>query len=189
MPNVANNYENVRGFLRQVCKASEVRMKREAAKELIAGEWYVVAEYNNKRWMSAGWVRALTEEEEEPETEEYGIGSFVFESVKPFSQKKFENYMNDDFPNNIIRMKGVMWFKELPDEAYIFEQSGQQKLATMSGKWIAASTKKERERFLAECPNQQWNEKYGDRIVKLVVIGKDMDKTKIKKELSDLLAE
>lgn len=48
MPEAANNYENVRGYLRQVCKASEVRMKREAAKELIAGEWYVVAEYNNK---------------------------------------------------------------------------------------------------------------------------------------------
>ncbi len=48
MPDVANNYENVRGNLRQVCKASEVRMKRVAAKELIAGEWYVVAEYNNK---------------------------------------------------------------------------------------------------------------------------------------------
>lgn len=142
-----------------------------------------------KAGMSAGWVRALTEEEEEPETEEYGIGSFVFESVKPFSQKKFENYMNDDFPNNIIRMKGILWFNELPDESYIFEQSGQQKLATMSGKWIAALPKKERERFLAESPDQQWNEKYGDRIVKLVVIGKDMDKTKIKKELSDLLVE
>ena len=59
----------------------------------------------------------------------------------------------------------------------------------MSGKWIAASPKKERERFLVESPDQQWNEKYGDRKVKLVVIGKDMDKTKIKKELSDLLAE
>ena len=48
MPNVANNYENVRGFLRQICKASEARMKREAAKELIAGEWFVVAEYNDR---------------------------------------------------------------------------------------------------------------------------------------------
>ena len=48
MPDVANNYQNVRGFLRQACKASEARMKREAAKELIAGEWYVIAEYNGK---------------------------------------------------------------------------------------------------------------------------------------------
>lgn len=142
-----------------------------------------------KAGMSAGWVRALTEEEEESETEEYGIGSFVFESEKPFSQKKFENYMNDVFPENIIRMKGILWFKELSDEAYIFEQSGQQKLATMSGKWIAAASKKERERFLAENSNHQWNEKYGDRKVKLVVIGKDMDKTKIKNELSDLLTD
>lgn len=47
-PNVANNYQNVRGFLRQACKASEARMKREAAKELIAGEWFVIAEYNGK---------------------------------------------------------------------------------------------------------------------------------------------
>lgn len=47
-PDVANNYQNVRGFLRQACKASEARMKREAAKELIAGEWFVIAEYNGK---------------------------------------------------------------------------------------------------------------------------------------------
>lgn len=47
-PDVANNYQNIRGFLRQACKASEARMKREAAKELIAGEWFVIAEYNGK---------------------------------------------------------------------------------------------------------------------------------------------
>lgn len=142
-----------------------------------------------KAGLSAGWVKALTEEEEEPETEEYGIGTFVFESVRPFSQKKFESYVNDTFPQNIIRMKGVLWFQELPDEAYIFEQSGHQMMATMSGKWIAATPKHEREQYLKDNTSHSWDKQYGDRFIKLVVIGKDMDKTKIKEELEGLLTD
>lgn len=138
---------------------------------------------------SAGWVQALTEEEEMPETEEYGIGTFVYKQTRPFLQKKFEDFVMDKFPQGIIRCKGIVWFQELRNDAYVFEQSGQQRLATMSGKWIASASKKERKSYLKEHPDMEWDPKYGDRCIKLVFIGQKLDKEQIVKELDACLGE
>lgn len=140
-----------------------------------------------KASMSAGWVQALTEEEEEPETEEYGIGTFVYKQTRPFVQEKFEDFVNNKFHSSIIRCKGIVWFEDLRNEAYIFEQSGQQKMATMSGNWIASAPKEQQKRYLRENPGTEWDQKYGDRCIKLVFIGQKMDKEKITKELDACL--
>ncbi len=140
---------------------------------------------------SAGWVHALEEEEEsEPETEEYGIGTFVYKNVRPFYQTKFEDYVSDNWPENVIRCKGLVWFGSDRDHVYIFEQAGRQKNASRAGKWIASAPKRERDELLQENPQiaKEWDEKYGDRIVKLVFIGQNMDKEKIKKDLDDCLS-
>lgn len=144
-----------------------------------------------KASMSAGWVHALQEEEEvEPETEEYGIGTFVYKSVRPFYQTKFEDFVNDNWPKNVIRCKGVLWFGSDRDYAYIFEQAGQQKTAARSGKWLASAPRREREQVLRENPKmaKEWDEKYGDRMVKLVFIGQNMDREQICKDLDNCLA-
>lgn len=79
--------------------------------------------------MSAGWIEELNrtdnEEEEEGETEEYGIGTFVYYRREPFSRTKFDNFAVK-FPENIIRCKGVLWFSDEPESSYVFEQSGKQ---------------------------------------------------------------
>lgn len=146
----------------------------------------------DKASMSAGWVRALQEdEEEEPETEEYGIGTFVYKNVRPLYQTKFEDFVNDNWPENVIRCKGIVWFGSDRDHVYIFEQAGKQKTATQSGIWLAAAPKRERDQVLKENPNmaKEWDEKYGDRMVKLVFIGQHMDKEKICKDLDDCLSK
>ena len=142
-----------------------------------------------KAGMSAGWVQALTEEEESPETEEYGIGTFVYQQKRPFIQKKFEAFVVDKFPAGVIRCKGIVWFEELRNDAYIFEQSGLQKLATLSGKWVASASKEQRKNYLKEHPDTDWDSQYGDRCIKLVFIGQKMNREAITKELDACLGE
>lgn len=139
--------------------------------------------------MSAGWVQALTEEEETPETEEYGIGTFVYKRTRPFVQKKFEDFVLGHFPANVIRCKGIVWFEDLRNEVYIFEQSGQQKVATMSGKWVASVPKEQQKRYLSEHTDIEWDPKYGDRCIKLVFIGQKMDQEKIAQKLDACLGK
>ena len=128
---------------------------------------------------------------EEGEAEEYGISTFVYQNVKPFDQLKFENYVFAHWPKEIIRAKGLFWVKEQPNIAFIFEQSGKQKTATDDGDWIAAFPEKEREQILAMNPDlaAAWDPVYGDRMNKLVFIGKGMDKAAIIKALDACIAE
>jgi G3E family GTPase len=145
-----------------------------------------------KAGMSAGWVRALTEEEEqEPETEEYGIGTFVYKQVRPYDQNKFEDFVNNKWPANVIRCKGVLWFEQEREAAYIFEQSGRQFSASRSGIWVASQSKELQKRTLYDHPElrESWDDKYGDRMVKLVFIGQKMDKEAIFKNLDACLGK
>ena len=128
---------------------------------------------------------------EEGEAEEYGIGTFVYQNVKPFEQKKFEDFVFGNWPKEVIRAKGLFWVKEQPNIAFIFEQSGKQKTATDDGDWIAAFPEKDRKEILAMNPDlaAAWHPVYGDRMNKLVFIGKNMDKKAIIKALDDCIAE
>ena len=128
---------------------------------------------------------------EEGEAEEYGIGTFVYQNVKPFDKAKFENFVFAHWPKEVIRAKGLFWVKEQPNIAFIFEQSGKQKTATDDGDWIAAFPEKDREMILEMNPELKaaWHPVYGDRMNKLVFIGRKMDKAAIIKALDACIAE
>ncbi len=128
---------------------------------------------------------------EEGEAEEYGIGTFVYQNVKPFDKAKFENFVFAKWPKEVIRAKGLFWVKEQPNIAFIFEQSGKQKTATDDGDWIAAFPEKEKKMILEMNPELKaaWHPVYGDRMNKLVFIGRKMDKAAIIKALDDCIAE
>ena len=128
---------------------------------------------------------------EEGEAEEYGIGTFVYQNVKPFDKEKFENFIFNAWPKEVIRAKGLFWVTEAPNTAYIFEQSGKQKYATDDGDWIAAFPEQERKEILAMNPDiaAAWHPVYGDRVNKLVFIGRKMNKAAIIKALDDCIAD
>ena len=128
---------------------------------------------------------------EEGEAEEYGIGTFVYQNVKPFNKEKFENFIFNEWPKEVIRAKGLFWVTDAPNTAYIFEQSGRQKTATDDGDWIAAFPEEDRKEILAMNPDiaAAWHPVYGDRVNKLVFIGKKMDKVAIIKALDACIAE
>ena len=122
--------------------------------------------------------------------DEYGIGSFVYYRRKPFDRVKLDQYASR-WPRNIIRSKGVIWFSDEDDMAMVLETSGRQIQAGYSGQWLAACPKREQERVLKENPEMRkdWDEKVGDRMIKLVVIGRHLDRKQIEADLDACLAE
>lgn len=138
--------------------------------------------------MSAGWIEAFEnpKEHEDGEKLEYGIDTFVYISRKPIAIENFKKVI-DKYDKNIIRAKGYLYIKENDMMGYIFEKSGKQKNLSELGLWIAAMKEEEREKILKNNPEilDEWDEKVGDRMTKLVFIGKDMDKNSIKKDLDD----
>lgn len=157
-------------------------------------------------YSSAGWVKELEEHEahehddEESEhhhhehkhegesEDEYGIGSFVYYRRRPFNRQKLDEYASR-WPKSIIRSKGVMWFSDEDDMAYVLETSGRQIQAGYSGNWLASCPVEEQKKVLAEEPEMQkdWDEKVGDRMTKMVIIGRRMDKEQICKDLDSCL--
>ena len=120
--------------------------------------------------------------------DEYGIGSFVYYRRRPFNRIKLDEYASR-WPRSIIRSKGVMWFSDEDDMAYVLETSGRQIQAGYSGNWLAACPKEEQEQVLAEEPDMKkdWDEKVGDRMVKLVIIGRHLNREEIEKNLDACL--
>ncbi len=121
--------------------------------------------------------------------DEYGIGTFIYYRRKPFDRQKLDEYANR-WPKSIIRCKGLLWFSDEEEMAYVFETSGRQIQAGYSGQWIAAAPKKEQEEILAANPQikKEWDEKVGDRMVKLCIIGQNLDKKAISADLDACLA-
>ena len=127
---------------------------------------------------------------DESEVEEYGISSFVYYRRKPLKVNKFENFL-DEFPKSVIRAKGLIWLSDDDYMSYCFEQAGKQKTISEAGQWIATAPKSELKKILELNPDIQkvWDEAVGDRMTKIVFIGRDMDKKDIIAKLDDCLAE
>lgn len=145
--------------------------------------------------MSAGWIEELNrtdneEDDHEGESEEYGIGTFVYYKRAPFNRDRFDKFATD-FPTNIIRCKGVLWFADEPESSYIFEQSGKQVQAFCAGEWVASFSEAEQKQIIAQNPDilNEWDSKYGDRVIKLVFIGQGIDKEEITAKLDNCIDE
>ena len=126
---------------------------------------------------------------DEGEAEEYGIGTYVYTRRKPFNRNKFEEYVNFHWRKAIIRCKGIVWFSDENDMSYVFEQAGNQMQLGEAGLWIASAPEGEKKQILKDNPEllKSWDENVGDRIIKLVFIGQDIDKEGIKEELDKIL--
>lgn len=145
---------------------------------------------------SSGWYAELTADSEddhhhdhdEGEVEEYGINTFVYYRREPMNRQKFFDYINKPWPKKIIRTKGVLYFKDDKDMSYMFEQAGSLKNIMEAGNWLAAETPKVQQEVLAANPDIQkdWDDFYGDRMIKLVFIGQGISKEEISKELDQI---
>ena len=125
---------------------------------------------------------------DEGEAEEYGISTFVYTSRKPFDVAKFEKYINESFPKSVIRCKGLVWFKSDYDMSYLFEQAGKQFKVSETGYWLASAPQEDLEQIIQNDPEvlKDWDDEVGDRMVKLVFIGRKMDKEQIIKDLNEI---
>ena len=141
---------------------------------------------------SAGWIEELNKEEHTPETEEYGIGSFVYRSTLPFDPERFWQYFQTRFPPNIIRSKGLFWIASRPDQALIWGQAGGSIRTDSAGVWWCSMPFSKRIQFLSFIENQdeieaKWDPTFGDRKTEIVIIGQNLDEDQIRQELDACL--
>lgn len=117
----------------------------------------------------------------EGEAAEYGIETFVYYRRRPFDIQRFDYLVSSKWPKEIIRSKGVIYFSHNTDMSYLFEQAGVQKDLKQSGLWYATAPAEELEQFLAADPalRRDWDPEYGDRMIKLVIIGQHLDRAAI----------
>ena len=125
------------------------------------------------------------------EVEEYGIGTFVYYRRKPFDLNRFDHFVARLWPANIIRAKGLCYFKGEEDLCYVFEQAGKQVGLQNAGQWYATMPKAELDAMLAKDAGlrKDWDERYGDRMQKIVFIGQHLDKEAITTLLDECLVE
>lgn len=126
----------------------------------------------------------------EGEAEEYGIGTYVYFRRRPFDFDKFDRFVNLNWPANIIRTKGVLYFSHNRDMSLLFEQAGRQKKLTEAGYWYATAPEEDLKMLRANDPNfdRDWDPFYGDRMDKIVFIGRDIDRAKLAADLDACLA-
>lgn len=125
----------------------------------------------------------------EGEAEEYGIGTFVYFRRRPLNLEKFDRFVAQGWPKNVIRSKGVCYFSAQPNMSYLFEQAGSQKQITEAGLWYATAPQEEIEAMMAREPAlvRDWDVEYGDRMQKLVFIGQHLDRDAITEALDACL--
>ena len=150
----------------------------------------------NKVATSAAWISAIEEDddlenEESGEALEYGIETFVYYRRKPFDINFFDDFISRKWPKQVIRCKGICWFKEESDICYVFEQAGKQVGLKNAGQWYATMPEDELKAMMDKEPalRRDWDQKYGDRMEKLVFIGQHLDKEAITKSLDQCLTD
>jgi len=140
-----------------------------------------------KASLSAGWIKELNEEHT-PETEEYGISSFVYRRKRPFHPERWMKWL-EDWPVDVVRAKGFFWLATRNDVAGLLSQAGPSISIEAAGEWIAAYPEEERREMFKEEPDllERWDEKYGDRMTEIVMIGIDMNQHEIEHSLDKCL--
>lgn len=137
---------------------------------------------------SAGWIKEIQKGYHTPETEEYGISSFVFRRRRPFHPERLKEFF-DNFPQNIIRSKGIIWLATRNSIAINYSQAGKSIKIETSGRWIADLPKSEIEYYFKEYPSlkKMWNDEFGDRMNELVFIGSSLNEVDVTQSLNKCL--
>ena len=130
------------------------------------------------------------ENEEEGTALEYDINTFVYYRRRGFDQKAFEKWAQDESgKHHIIRAKGILYYNDEPENIYVYESAGSQITVTYSRKWFSATLSKNQLKYLRENDENfahDWNDEYGDKLIKLVFIGQNLDEKAIRKELDQI---
>ena len=142
---------------------------------------------------SAGWMEELSKDEHTPETEEYGIGSFVYRTKIPFDPIRFWDFVQNQFPNNIIRSKGLFWLASRPEQALVWGQAGGSLKADSAGVWWSSMPFEKRIMQYEFVENQEQIESggddtFGDRKNEIVFIGHHLDEKLIRSLLDNCLS-
>lgn len=126
---------------------------------------------------------------DEGEAEEYGISTFVYYRRPAFNIHRFDRFVATNWPKGIIRAKGICYFSHNRDMSFLFEQAGSQKQLSNAGLWYAAAPKEELEAMMRQEPGlrRDWDERYGDRMQKIVFIGQHLDKEQLTRDLDACL--
>ena len=144
-----------------------------------------------KAYKTAAWIEAMEhpEEHDDPEVLEYDIQTFVYHRRQPFDQAAFQDFVENHWPDCVVRAKGVLWSDLNPDMCYLFEQAGHQMRLTENGLFVDSAPEEEKRQILAETPEimDQWDPEVGDRETKLCIIGRHMDKDAVAAKLDELL--
>lgn len=135
----------------------------------------------------AGWIKELNEEHV-PETEEYGISSFVFRRQRPFHPERWMNWL-EQWPVEVVRAKGFFWLATRNDMTGLLSQAGPSIMIQGAGEWIAAYPLAERNQILKDEPEllNRWDPEFGDRMTELVLIGLEMNREAIEADLDQCL--
>ncbi|WP_419889904.1 GTP-binding protein [Paenibacillus xylanexedens] len=138
--------------------------------------------------MSAGWIQELEKESHTPETEEYGIGSFVYRRRKPFHPSRLAEFMSY-WPEEVVRAKGLVWLAAEGDVAASLSQAGPSIQFGPAGHWVAALPEADKEEILRNEPDvlEKWDAQWGDRQTELVIIGIEMERASIEDGLDQCL--
>lgn len=140
-----------------------------------------------KASQAAGWIQELMTEHT-PETEEYGISSFVYKRKRPFHPERLMAWL-EDWPVDVVRAKGFFWLASRNDMTGLLSQAGPSIIIQGAGAWIATYSQQEQQQVLIEEPEllEKWDDKYGDRMTELVMIGIDMNRVEVEESLDHCL--
>ncbi|WP_270182868.1 GTP-binding protein [Alkalihalobacillus sp. CinArs1] len=136
---------------------------------------------------SAGWIKELNEEHT-PETEEYGISSFVYRRKRPFHPERWMAWL-EQWPRDVVRAKGFFWLATRNDITGLLSQAGPSLSIESAGKWVATSSANEQKEAMRDDPDllERWDDLYGDRLTELVMIGLHLDQEQIEQSLDQCL--
>lgn len=142
---------------------------------------------------SSSLQKALAREKHMAEsgTDDYGVSSFVYEERRALDRQRFMLFLEENYPETVIRAKGYIWFSDDVVHAQLFEQAGRNASVSESTSWVAALPEDERKEIFESYPDvlEDWDEIYGDRINQIVFIGRDYNRETIIKELNNCIAE
>lgn len=188
-----DDLQKVKSLLKQIqntAKIIECSYGKIDTKKIFNGK-----KFNYDKVLSSSSLQKALEREEKhgtkSSTNEHGFSSFIFEDKRPFDYKKFLSFLDNDFPQEIVRAKGYTWFSDDRDHVQLFEMAGHHSSILPVSTWLSEMEEDELNEMFKKFPSikETWDETYGDRTTQMVFIGRSFNQNKILQDLKNCLAE